>query len=377
MRWSEALRLVGVAVQVWLGFRAYRAYAGLPQAPPPAAPGATTDARVSVVVPARNEAANLRRLLPTLVAQGDAVAEVIVVDDGSTDATVAVARHHGARVVTAGPLPPGWTGKPHACMVGALAASSPWLLFVDADTWHEPGAVVAALAYAEQEQVEALSLMLRHECGSVWERLLLPYAFQHLFAGVDGRAVNDAASPTALLNGQYLLIRAAAYGRAGTHAAVRGSIVEDVELGSLLKTRGVRLRIARGEALGGVRMYRGLGGVIAGFSKNSFRFALQEPVRGTLVVASTLAAAQPAYALLACAVATARGRPPAGPPSPPLVLSYLVAAAALAPWQRWFGSGFGYALLQPATALLFQTISLGGIWSASGRGRTRWKGRRY
>jgi len=369
------LRLLPLALQAWLGLRAWRALAALPAVTPDTAAATVPDGAaplVSIIIPARNEARTLPRLIPSLLAQQYPAFEVLVVDDESTDGTASVARAHGARVVSAGPLPAGWVGKPHACAVGAAAARGEWLLFTDADTWHAPDSLATALHYVRSEALEALSLFTRQECGTLWERLLLPYAYQQFFAGVDAHAVNDPRHGSALLNGQYLLIRRDAYARAGGHASVQNSIVEDVAFGALLKRSGVYYRFARGEALVSVRMYHGLRAIIAGFSKNSFRFARQEPRRGALVILSTLLSAAPVFAALN---AIRRGR--LTETLWTIFPGYLIGVAALAPWQRRCATHTALPLAQPLSALLFQAIAFGGLWSALGRGRTRWKGRRY
>ena len=109
----------------------------------PASDAAATT--VSVIIPARDEERSIGRCVSSLLGQDHAPLEVIVVDDGSTDRTAAIAGEAGATVVTAPPLPDGWTGKPHACAIGADAASGDWLLFVDADTVAEPGLISASV----------------------------------------------------------------------------------------------------------------------------------------------------------------------------------------------------------------------------------------
>src|SRR4051794_5618292 len=118
-----ALALLAVATWVHLQLRALRTV------PPGNGRGADA-AAVSVVVPARNEADTLPALLDSLHRSGLAVAEILVVDDGSHDGTAAVARRHGARVLSAGPPPPGWTGKAWACHVGSRATGTELLLFL-------------------------------------------------------------------------------------------------------------------------------------------------------------------------------------------------------------------------------------------------------
>ena len=107
--------------------------------------GPSRAATVSIIVPARNEAVALPTLLDSVGRLDRAPHEVIVVDDGSTDATAAVAAAHGAAVIHSSAPPSGWLGKPWACRTGAGAATGTHLLFLDADTWLAPPALTALL----------------------------------------------------------------------------------------------------------------------------------------------------------------------------------------------------------------------------------------
>src|SRR5690348_4351289 len=106
---------------------------------------------VSVIVPARNEEACLARCLESLLAQSGVAFEIIVVDDASTDRTAEIARSFAAvHVISAPPLPEGWTGKNNAMAAGAKIARGKWLLFTDADTVHKSGSLARAVAEAEE-----------------------------------------------------------------------------------------------------------------------------------------------------------------------------------------------------------------------------------
>ncbi len=114
---------------------------------------------VSIIVPARNEEVCLGDCLTSLVAQTGVEFEIIVVDDGSTDRTRAIAESFaGVRVLSPGPLPAGWTGKNNAVVAAAREARGEWLLFTDADTVHLPGSLARALAEAKENRAELLSV---------------------------------------------------------------------------------------------------------------------------------------------------------------------------------------------------------------------------
>lgn len=366
--WPWLLPLIPVA-QWWFALRSARSYGGLPLVGDQVLPDADLPP-VSIIIPARNEAYNLPTLLASLRRLRYPAYECIVVDDGSEDSTRDVADAGGAAVVPAGPLPAGWTGKPHACRQGASAARYPWLLFTDADTVHDPDSLARAMSSAVTSDLDALSLLCGQRCKRFWERLLLPYVYRQFFAGVDAGAVNDPDRRETLANGQYILIRRDAYERIGGHEAVRGSIVEDVALAGVFQRAGLRYRLVRGESAVQVRMYRNLGEIRRGFAKNSSRFLADNPKRGVQVLASTLCDGCAPALLVAGVLGRNRTVALAG------LASWLVAARGLWPWMRWFGVPARYALAQPLAALVFQVISLLGI-GALRPGGTEWKGRRY
>src|ERR1700691_2844637 len=118
--------------------------------PAPPLPPQFPAVEVSIIVPARNEEANLGACLESLTAQTGVAFEIIVVDDESSDRTCEIARSFaGVRVVSAAPRPDRWTGKNNAVVTGASLARAPWLLFTDADTIHLPGALARALNEAK------------------------------------------------------------------------------------------------------------------------------------------------------------------------------------------------------------------------------------
>lgn len=199
---------------------------------------------VSLVIPARNEAARLPRLLASLRTAGAVPAEVIVVDDHSTDGTADIARAAGARVVAPGPCPDGWTGKTFACATGAAAARGSHLLFLDADVWFEPGGLAAVIATADADA--AWSLCPYHRVERPYESLSLYF---HVLM-----AAGTSASGRGLF-GQTMLIPRSAYDAVGGHGAVRGQILENLFLGDVLARAGVRVVATLGQGQVAMRMY--------------------------------------------------------------------------------------------------------------------------
>jgi glycosyltransferase involved in cell wall biosynthesis len=224
--------------------------------------------KVSVIVPARNEEACIGRCLQSLCKQGGSF-EVIVVDDHSTDETVLRAqRYLNVRVVTADPLPEGWSGKCNACWTGARNARGEWLLFTDADTVHNSNSIATALREAEQTGSALLSYSPEQEVRTFWERAVMPLVFADLASVYRPKDVCDPSSPVAAANGQFLLISREAYDSIGGHAAVATDILEDVALAKLVKRSGRRLQFRVGKGIVRTRMYTGLRQMADGWIKN-------------------------------------------------------------------------------------------------------------
>jgi len=234
---------------------------------------------VSVIVPARNEEASLGACLESLVGQPGVSFEIIVVDDGSTDRTSEIARSFaGVRLIEAGPLPEGWSGKSNAVYAGAQHARGEWLLFTDADTVHLPGSLARSLAEAQSHGVEMLSYSPAQELHGFIERSVMPVIFAELAAKYKPREVSDPNSPAAAANGQYLLITCEAYGAVGGHAAIATFLLEDVELACAVKRSGRRIRFRFGGDAVRTRMYRSFAQLVEGWTKN-LALLFKAPVR--------------------------------------------------------------------------------------------------
>jgi glycosyltransferase involved in cell wall biosynthesis len=237
---------------------------------------------VSVIVPARNEEANLADCLQSLVSQTGVLFEIIVVNDHSTDRTREIAASFpGVKVIEAGPLPAGWTGKNNAVTAGAQAARGAWLLFTDADTVHCPGSLAAALKESLENGAELLSYSPEQIAVTFWEMATLPVVFAELARQYSPSKVSDSASTLAAANGQYILIRRDTYEAVGGHAAIAGDILEDVALARAVKSSGRRIRFRYGAHAVRTRMYRNYRQLRDGWTKN---LALLFPKPGWLAV---------------------------------------------------------------------------------------------
>jgi len=237
---------------------------------------------VSVIIPARNEEANLGACLESLVSQAGVEFEIIVVNDHSTDRTGEIAvSFPGVRVIEAGALPQGWTGKNNAVACGAREARGQWLLFTDADTVHLPGSLARALSEAKEHEAEMLSYSPEQIAVTFWEMAILPVVFAELARQFPPAKVSDPASPIAAANGQFILIRRETYDAIGGHAAVAGDILEDVALAGRVKASGRKIRFRYAADAVRTRMYRNFAQLREGWTKN---LALLFPKPGWLAV---------------------------------------------------------------------------------------------
>lgn len=232
-----------------------------------------------MIVPARNEAANLGACLASLVAQSEPGFvlgeqwELIVVNDASSDATRAIAE--GFARVTVMDAPEldlsergGFTGKNAACWAGAQRAGGRWLLFTDADTVHETNSLSRSVREAMKHSALLLSYSPRQVLTGFWQHAVMPLVFSELASVYPMKQVNDPENRLAAANGQFLLVERDAYFSVGGHRAVGPSVLEDVALARNIKRgpRVIRFRYAP-EALS-TRMYGTTPEMVEGWTKN-------------------------------------------------------------------------------------------------------------
>ncbi|MEM1042680.1 MAG: glycosyltransferase [Bacteroidota bacterium] len=240
--------------------------------------------RVSVLIPARNEADNLRRLLPTLRAQDYPDFEVIVYDDGSEDETAAVIDAFGVRKMQGDGPPPGWVGKVHALYQATREASGEVYLFLDADAALKGEGALRRLverwaaAEAKAGEVGAFVSGLPHlRGGGLLLTSLVPFA---ILTALPLPLTPRTTSPSlASLNGQCWLVGARAYHRHEPHAAMPDEVLEDVNIGRYLKAKGMRAVFRDLHDDLEVWMYRSLPDAWAGFRKNAYLLQGGTPLR--------------------------------------------------------------------------------------------------
>ncbi len=376
--WMMTLGVVGFygrqIWETWLGEHRARAdQRGLPLA--------GEQPHVTIIVPARNEARNIHRCVASLLAQSYPNYDVVVVDDGSTDATPQILTEMqrgpgGARlrVIRAGELPPGWAGKPHAMAVGAAHAGGDWLLFTDADTLHRPDALAWAMREATARHADLFSLVSQMEYPDISAHIIFPVVVMGITAQYPPAQVMNPARAAAIANGQFLLIRRAAYDATGGYAgpALRASVVDDRDLAAAVKRQGGRVAVLNGTDYVSVCMYRNAREQWRGWSKNAYTGS-----RGGPLLFALMAVGLPIGTILPFALAlvglVSRRRELA-------ILGGLQTAAILA--YRWQLDGqmrhsrlWGWA--HPLGGAFMTALLARVAWrQASGRG-VEWSGRTY
>jgi glycosyltransferase involved in cell wall biosynthesis len=229
---------------------------------------------VSIIIPARNEEASLGECLQSLTTQAGVRFEIIVVDDASTDCTRMIAQScRQVRVVSPArlsstPSVNGPTGKNNALIAGARSARAPWILFTDADTFHLPGSLARALAEAKEQGADLLSYSPEQIVVTFAERAVMPVVFAELAAQYPPQKVRDPNSGIVAANGQYILVRRAAYEAVGGHAAVASEILEDVALARRFRDAGKKIFFRYGGDAVRTRMYRNWPQLREGWTKN-------------------------------------------------------------------------------------------------------------
>jgi glycosyltransferase involved in cell wall biosynthesis len=245
----------------------------------------SSDPRVTVIIPARNEDANLERCLRSLVVQKGVSFEILVVNDASTDRTRTIAESFtrvrqcpfialnqflvDVHVLDSPqPLPQGWTGKANALIAGEAVARGEWLLFTDADTEHLEGSLAAAVAEAEEHKADLLSYSPQQILTGIRQQLVMPLIFGELAHQYSPRRVSDPALPDAAANGQYMLARTAAHRKIGGFASVATELLDDVALARRYKQQGCTIRLRYGGEAVRTRMYHSWDELRLGWTKN-------------------------------------------------------------------------------------------------------------
>lgn len=368
----------------WLLYRTLRQFRLYETFEPAGASAVTHDPPIAVIVPLRNEAHNVLACLQSLIEQDypREQLEIVAVDDNSNDQTAAIvraiaARDHRVRLLQIGALPAGWTGKPHACWIGALDTEAEWLCFVDADTVSEPALLRSAVFALRERNLDLLSFSPLQELTHFLDRLVMPLGFLAVAASMDCAEVNDSGSSEVRVNGQFIMMRTHDYFAVGGHASVRGHICEDAALARLMKASGLRVGLLGGESLIRTRMYRTAHDLWEGFSKN-----IAETFGGsarTSIVAISVLVIGWATPLLPIWTLDAAVRGP-HPLAIAAAAGAWLAAATVVSVQlallHHFRVPLWYGFLFPASCSVGALVALNGVLRGV-RGRVYWKGRAY
>lgn len=247
--------------------------------------------KVSLLIPCRNEADNLKVTLPGFLQSDYPHLEVIILDDQSTDHTVAILKasqeaHPGRLSVLSGaPLPAGHNGKNWACQQLAEAATGDILLFCDADVTVGPRAITQTVSTLQHTGASAVTAVPFQRLGSWAERAIVPLVMHVSTLGfVSLRFAFTSSSPLfTVANGQWFAFRRACYEAIGGHKAVKDAIVEDMALARRVKVHGFRVATVLAFEQLSVRMYKDFGSVWEGFSKNLYGLMGYRPANYAIV----------------------------------------------------------------------------------------------
>ncbi len=325
---------------------------------------------VSVLIPARNEEANLAECIAHVLNQGEIVAEVLIYDDQSDDATRKIAhqwteRDKRVRLLETVPLPESWYGKPHACYRLAQAARGQWLLFLDADARISSGAVEQLLATANAQNATFLSTWPEIEMQSSAEQVLMPLlTFYVMTLYPSPLQIRSLHHRYALAHGSCILCRRDVYMRLGGHRAVRTELFEDTALARHWRMMNQRALCCDGTGIVRVRMYRTISQIWHGFQKNFYPGFRKRWLFPVVLALHAIVFAAPFFT----AVFT---------PSVPILLALCSVVSARVVLSFRFKHPWWSVLFHPVAELFLLGLGISSWWQwISGRG-VEWKQRRY
>ena len=355
--------------------------------------------QVTLIIPARNEAAWLPITVPTYCAQEYPALRVVLVDDQSDDDSPAIlkklqSQYNNLTVLKASPRPEGWCGKPWAVQQGIMflaaeenpsrprdtgADGAEWFLFTDADCVFHPKTVMQAMKLARNADYDAVSLLAHMTFGSLFEEIALTGLATVLNLIMPMGLSNHPKSSIALAAGGFILVKRGAYEKIGGHEGVKGQMIEDVMIGRKLKLSGAKLHTRATADLVSTRMYDGFADLWEGLSKNAYAGMDYDPKKFWvgIIMAVFIAVLPPLYFVVTLIAAlrmhSAR-------------CWFLFALAAIAlicqafihlRTVRHMKLPSWHCLLMPASAALYTAIVCNSAWQHHFKGGNVWKGRRY
>lgn len=332
---------------------------------------------VSILIPARNEAQTINNTLTHLFSQDYANYEVIMLDDDSDDGTPEIATGAAQstpdfHIINGKSLPFGWTGKNWACHQLAQAAKGEVLIFTDADVIWERGALKAAVTHMLKHNADLLTIWPTQQTFTYAERLCVSLMAFAILGYLPVIGTHYTQMPIfGAANGQCMIWKRAAYNQTGGHEAVADNILEDVRMARIVKTAGLRQRMADGNRLLCCRMYENWPDVRNGFAKNLLAGY------GNSIVALGLATAFHWLLFIFPWLWLVFGWRIAGTRNE---RDWAAALIVLGITLRAFSAAFTHqrihdALLMPVSVLLMTRIAGQSIWWRYTQGGPEWKGR--
>ena len=264
-----------VVAVVLAGFPAALCWRNMTRFRPPPTVHDATRPRVSVLIPARNEARGIGLALDAVLASVGVELDVVVLDDQSTDGTADVVRDYATRdarvrLATGTPIPPGWCGKQHACYILAGLAQHDVLAFLDADVRLAPDGLARLAQFQRDTGAALVSGFPRQETGTAGEKLVIPLINWLIACYLPiGRMRASTRPGYGAGCGQWFLTTRNAYDQVGGHARIRASLHDGVKLPRAYRTAGLATDICDAANLATCRMYRTSGQVWFGLAKNA------------------------------------------------------------------------------------------------------------
>lgn len=229
--------------------------------------------RLSVIVAAKDEEANIESCVRSMLSQSYPNFELIVVNDRSADRTPAIldgiaAEDDRLRVIHVTRLRDGWFGKNNAMREGVALAGGEWLCFADADcTQTSDRTLSMAMRLVAEQRIDFLSVLPVLETRSLWERIIQPVCGAIMVFWFHPKRVNNPQSRAAYANGAFMLMHRKAYEAIGGHEAVRTQVNEDMHMARMAKREGLRLFVVQNRDLYKTRMYDSLKSIWNGWSR--------------------------------------------------------------------------------------------------------------
>ncbi len=326
--------------------------------------------RVSVLIPARNEDANIGTCIEGFLSQNYDNFKIYVLDDQSTDRTGTIIEEFGeqyseVQAICGEPLPAGWSGKNWACHQLSQHADGEILIFTDADNRPAPNAIANTVAYIQELKLGLLSAFPEKVTITLAEKLVVPVVDMFVYAGLPLWLTYFSRFPSlAAASGLWIAFTREAYQLVGGHQAVSNQIVEDVELSRLAKKRDIRILTSAGTRVVSCRMYQSFSEVWDGFSKNLFGLVRYKMIPFFILLLSL-------FTMCILPYITVWFAPLRGPAIVAIIMNIVMRTVLALKYKHSF---FSSVILHPFGVLLTLVIGINSFCQVR-RGRLQWKGR--